>query len=340
MLATNAVDNGAGVEKAQPGECGQQAGEDACNLYLRRGSETRFVARLSHEDTSDWRTSRDRSSRVSPNGEWLAFMSDRPLTGYDNSDRTTGEPDHEVYLYHAPSDGEGKLLCPSCDPTGARPRGVHFGDEIGGPIASTQLSFKTPVAANVPVWFAEADAGTESVRQPRYLSDSGRLFFDSVNALAPQDANGTQDVYQYEPQAVGGCTAARPSFAQTSSGCVDLISSGASAKESVLLDASEDGNDVFILTNASLVAKDIDAARDVYDASVGGGEPQAVNPPACEGDACQQPVNPPNDPTPGSLTFRGAGNLHETKTKKHKTKKHAKKKHHKRHANKSRRASR
>ena len=41
------------------------------------------------------------TSRVSPNGRYLAFMSDRSLTGYDNDDvnEETGlHADEEVYL--------------------------------------------------------------------------------------------------------------------------------------------------------------------------------------------------------------------------------------------------
>ena len=38
---------------------------------------------------------------------YLAFMSDRSLTGYDNTDAVSGQPDEEVYLYDA--DGRGKL---------------------------------------------------------------------------------------------------------------------------------------------------------------------------------------------------------------------------------------
>jgi hypothetical protein len=47
----------------------------------------------------------------------------------------------------------------------------------------------------------------------------------------------------------------------------------------------------------------------VYDARVGGGFSQSAPPPACEGDACQSPVAAPDDPTPGSLTYQGPGNL-------------------------------
>jgi hypothetical protein len=131
----------------------------------------------------------------------------------------------------------------------------------------------------------------------------------AADALVPQDSNGTEDVYQYEPPGLGGCTEQSPTFGAASRGCVNLISSGTSGEESAFLDASESGNDVFFLTSAQLAHRDVDTAIDVYDARVGGGEPEPPPPPSCEGDACQTPVQAPNDPTPGSLTFSGPGNL-------------------------------
>jgi hypothetical protein len=97
-------------------------------------------------------------------------------------------------------------------------------------------------------------------------------------------------------------------FSGRSGGCVDLISSGVAKEESVFLDASETGDDVFFLTSAQLAAADSDGVPDVYDARVDGGFPVPQPPPACEGDACQSPVAAPNDPTPGSLTYQGPGN--------------------------------
>ncbi len=114
------------------------------------------------------------------------------------------------------------------------------------------------------------------------------------------------------------------------------------------MDASQSGDDVFFLTNSRLTGKDQDTAFDLYDARVGGGEVEAVKPVECSGDACQQPAVPPNDATPGSLTFNGAGNVLECPkgkvkqkgkcVKKHKAKKHHKKKSHKKHQ-KSKRAN-
>ena len=69
-------------------------------------------------------------------------------------------------------------------------------------------------SARAPInhWLAGSIPGWDNLRerpatyQPRYLSDSGRLFFDSPDALVPRDTNGLEDVYEYEPEGVGGCT--------------------------------------------------------------------------------------------------------------------------------------
>jgi hypothetical protein len=245
-------------------------------------------------------------------------MSQRPLTGYDNRDAVSGKRDEEVFLYDAAANGgQGKLTCASCNPTGARPHGVeysHIETEAGGLAGGEKVwPEDTWLAANIPAWtpFNLVSA----VYQSRYLSDSGRLFFNSSDALVPQDTNATGDVYQYELPAGAGtppndtCTTESPTYSPVSQGCVELISSGTSNEESAFLDASESGNDVFFLTSAELSHRDLDSAVDVYDARVGGGEAEAIKPPACEGDACQSPVSPPSDPTPGSLTFQGPGNL-------------------------------
>ncbi|HET7510667.1 MAG TPA: hypothetical protein VFJ65_10510, partial [Solirubrobacterales bacterium] len=124
-------------------------------------------------------------------------------------------------------------------------------------------------------------------------------------------------VYQFElPQGPGQpasntCDASSPTYTPASGGCLSLISSGTSPEESAFLDASETGDDVFFLTSSRLAPRDIDSARDLYDARVGGGEAEPLKPVECSGDACQQPATPPNDQTPGSLTFQGAGNLLE-----------------------------
>jgi hypothetical protein len=280
---------------------------------------TKLVAVLSGENDRQAWSSRGQSlttSRVSPDGRWLAFMSERSLTGYDNRDASSGEQDQEVFLYDATANGgQGGLVCASCDPSGARPHGtLDIAHNFEGLLVDAEGKWNGQwLAGSIPGW-------TSPEYQSRYLSDSGRLFFNGADALVPSDTNGTEDVYEYEPPGVGGCTSASVSFSARSGGCVDLISSGTAREESAFMDASESGDDVFFMTSAQLSKQDTDTVRDVYDARVGGGFPEPQAPPACEGDACQSPVAAPNDPTPDSLTYQGPGNpeplLSVTRTKK------------------------
>jgi hypothetical protein len=301
FVATGVLTGGQVNERGETAVAGQS------NLYVRHEGVTKLVAVLSSEDISDWPTSlHTLTARVSPDGRWLAFMSVRSLTGFDNRDAISGKHDAEVFLYHARGSGEDGLVCASCNPTGGRPQGVLGKETQGGGFGPGPFEFKENVSGVLPAW-------TSSFYQSRYLSDSGRLFFDSYDVLAPQDTNGAEDAYQFEPSGVGGCARTSTTFVVASSGCVNLISSGTSKDDSVFLDASESGSDVFFLTKAQLSARDIDTVIDIYDAhECNSGEvcsPPAVTPvPACEGDACQSPVAAPEDPTPGSLTYQGPGN--------------------------------
>jgi DNA-binding beta-propeller fold protein YncE len=303
--------------------------EDASYLYYLGAGDTLYVdhydgtewkqtviATLSSEDLADGNGSGSGLpiSRVSPDGGWLAFMSQESLTGYDNRDASSGKLDEEVYLYDATANGgAGRLICASCDPTDARPHGVEVKTLESGPEEGDLQSWvgERWLAASVPQPHLPVEGNP--VYQARYLSDSGRLFFDSSDALVAQDTNGTEDVYEYEPAGVGGCSGSSSTFNGVSGGCVGLISSGSSPEQSGFLDASESGDDVFFLTAAQLSPRDIDTAFDVYDAHVCSAavpcaSPPAPGPPACVGDACQGAVSAPEDFTPGSLTFQGPGN--------------------------------
>ena len=294
------------------------------NLYLLHddGSDwsPSYIATLSPEDEPDWSGTNEGSfdlrkvtSHVSPDGRWLAFMSERSLTGYDNRDVQSGVPDEEVFLYDAQT---GRLVCASCNPTGERPHGVF---SPPGEASGTKFLWD-PLGAWVGHWLAGSMPGWRAWREefpvyePRVMLSSGRLFFQSADALVPQDTNGQEDVYEYEPPGVGSCTEASATFSSASGGCVSLISSGSSPQEAIFYDASQSGDDVFFSTNTRLAWTDIDEATDVYDARaphVPGeqvGFPEPLEPPACEGDACQG--TPPSviDQTPASLTFTGPGN--------------------------------
>jgi hypothetical protein len=271
-----------------------------------------------------------RGTRVTADGAHLAFVSQASPTGYDNKDAAAGTPATEVYLYDV---AEGKLACVSCNPTGARPVGREF---------EGSSEAKIRVAAELPL-------GANQLFSPRALSEDGNsLFFQSFEALVPRDTNGKQDVYEWQ-RASGpeGCQEAGAElFVPSAGGCLSLISSGKGPEDSQLADMTPNGSDVFIRTASSLLPQDY-GLIDIYDArSNGGYPPPPAIPPACEGEACQTPPSPPNDPTPASSAFEGAGNVVEKPAKKkQKKKKHAKKQHAKKHksakkANHHRRAGR
>jgi DNA-binding beta-propeller fold protein YncE len=345
------ADGTLGGAAAERGTCVNEAGNvqppgARCNLYLLRdGHSPRLVASLSGADAKDWtQFQQEQPTRVSPDGHWLTFMSQRSLTGYDNTDAVSRQPDAEIFLYD--DVGTGRLSCASCNPTGARPVGVEYGSlTISGgseklPTTRGQWESTGWVAALVPQ--VEAFSNFKPSYQPRYLNDSGRLYFNGLDALVPQDTNATGDVYQFEPAGVGSCSISAPTYSPVSGGCDDLISSGTSPENSAFIDASESGDDVFFFTGSRLRPEDVDNRRDVYDAHACTAEvPCLPEPPptapACEGDACQLPATPPVDATPGSLTFSGAGNVLEcrkgqvkkggkcVKKKQKKAKKHKKK---------------
>jgi len=333
----------AGVLSSAKSATGEKALAGADNLFVVHNQggawgAPRFVARLSDEDEPSWAAHSGAgsttpevigvSSRVSPDGRYLAFMSSRSLTGYDNVDlnpAAKGARDEEVFLYHAPGDlaaESGSLICASCDPSGARPHGVpdgFFGEPpfAAGPNSRWgEAAHPHWLAGNVPAWEGQI---AENVYQPRYLSDSGRLFFNSPVALVAQDTNGLEDIYQYEPVGTGasnGCTSARATYRARVDGCVDLISSGQSVSESAFVDASESGDDVFFLSSDHLTTADSDVGYDVWDAHVCSASspcitPPVSPPPCSSGDSCKPaPAPQPELFGPGpSETFSGAGNV-------------------------------
>jgi DNA-binding beta-propeller fold protein YncE len=285
---------------AQQNSEGEEAQAGARNLYLyEAGVGFVFVARVSSIDTFGDIKPTFRSTRLSPDGLHLAFTSQARLADYDNTEVAAGLPAREVYLYDADgSGGPGELRCLSCNPSGARPRGRNLG--------SSQAPRWT--AAKIPGW-------TEQLSPTRLLSaDGDRLFFESYDDLLPRDSNGKKDLYEWQ-RASGeeACTKAGADlYVPSAGGCLSLISSGQSAEDTELIDASEGGRDVFFTTGSSLLPQD-PGLVDVYDARVNGGYPPPAKPPAiCEGEACQGAAFAPNDPTPASAAFKGAGNVKDS----------------------------
>lgn len=270
-----------------------EAGEG--NLYEWHNGETTFIARLSTEDLYDeynWRdfyranpafapATGEKSSRVTPGGTTVLFSSRRRLTNYDNDEQG------ELYLYDATS---GTLTCVSCNPSG------------------TPATSEAFLADNLSI----APAPERNAFLTRNLSEDGsRVFFQTKEALLPQDQNEQTDVYEWEREGAGGgdgCSRSSTSFSEGSGGCLYLISTGESDDQSYFGDASAGGGDVFFFTRQSLVGQDRDENDDLYDARVDGGI-AAQNPPVttgCGGEGCLAPVAAaPAFAAPSSTTFAG-----------------------------------
>jgi hypothetical protein len=149
------------------------------------------------------------------------------------------------------------------------------------------------------------------------MLNNGRVIFNAFDSLVPADSNGTSDVYEYEPYGAGDCSAAAGGAAVSQAlggGCVGLLSSGSSEREAVVFDASASGDDVFFMSAAKLSVLDEDPDYDIYDARVDGVAAVREELVECQGEACQPPYEPPNDPTPASSSFEGAGNVREEAT--------------------------
>jgi hypothetical protein len=186
-----------------------------------------------------------------------------------------------LYRYQAPNVElpAGSLECVSCGPGGV----------AGGPE------------------FARSALAIHDTGAVRGLSNDGSYaFFDTAQALVPQDTNSTLDVYEWQAPGTHGCALTH--------GCVHLLSSGVDPAPSYFLGASPDGANVFIGTHARLVPADTDAAGDLYDVRICTTQEPCIKATAgetaqCEGGACQSPPPSLQAPTLATLTFAGSGNI-------------------------------
>lgn len=291
-----------GVLAANENASKEVATKGAPNLYVWHEDPGTHVVTISFitggAASSAWQGTDEgeegKTSRLTPDGTKLLFMSQSQLTGYDNgqvgsslcSEGNTQIPCQELFLYDAgrpPSTDNPE--CVSCNPTASQ-ASANAGLNRG----------ETEEALKGPVW---------SPHVSRNLSANGdRVFFETSESLVPSDINGVGDVYEWEREGVGSCPAG-------TNHCLYLISTGTAHARSFFGDASASGDDVFFFTRQSLVGQDDDLNDDVYDARVGGGI-AAQNPTVdhCEGEVCKPGKSPaPTSESPGSITLTGMSNL-------------------------------
>jgi WD40-like Beta Propeller Repeat len=226
-------------------------------------------------------------TQLSGDGKTALFVSADRLTAYDNAEHT------EIYAYNS---SDGTTVCVSCRPDGVAP---ESDSNFGG---------------------AQVAGARNLVRNSDLHGE--RIFFQSTDALLPEDTNGAADVYEYT----------------ASSDAVSLISTGESVDDSLYAGNSVDGRDVFFTTTESLLPNDFNVGTSkLFDARIGGGFPDPPPPPAaCEGEGCRGAGSAnPAEVAPTSPSFVGPGNP-KHKHKKHRHKKHKHKKHrHKKHKHRS-----
>jgi NHL repeat len=251
---------------------------DEPNLYVwREGQGMRYVATVDGTeegtfalDSPMWRLEHrrmgSRAGRTTPDGDRLLFASYAQLDpDYDITEDTpeacgdpevAGESCRQIYLYDATSGETSCLTCVAGVPVTGDAN--LFGD-------SDPRSPKRNVDAPLSL--------------PRNLSDDGRrAFFETNRQLVTADEDSAIDVYEWEDGDLDG------------EGELRLLSAGRSESDSVFLDASENGDDVFFLTRERLVGIDTDSQVDLYDARVGGGfasQHPSSPPTPCDGEGCQ-----------------------------------------------------
>jgi hypothetical protein len=239
-------------------------------------------------------------SRTTPDGKVFVFETQRQLTTYDNAGHI------EIYRYEEEG---GTLVCVTCNPAGTpatADAGLQDNEVAGAAIVINNLS-----------------------------EDGARVFFETGEALVPEDVDGINDIYGWHEAANGGTPE------------VDLITSGESAvypefggvqNPNVLLGVDRDGSNVFFRSQDELAPESgRGGASTIYDARVGGGFAQIPPPAVCLEDGCRPPLTPPPAlPGPTSSSLSGAGNLVPRKKRQRRHRHcHRKAKNHRRCAKKS-----
>ena len=248
------------------------------NLYFAApGAGPTFIATLSPEDPVVVDAVKESASRRMADFQLSASGRFAVFTTFQPLSEYDNAGHSEIYRYEA---GSGRLVCASCAPTNARATG-------DASMAQDGLS----------------------------LTEDGRVFFNSTDALAPRDLDETEDAYEWQPisesSGPGTCQESSLTFSAVSGGCLGLISTGTSPFASSLLGVSANGVDAYFFTHDTLVPQDENGPLvKIYDARSEGGFPYEPPIPPCKAsDECHGPGSAaPGPPELASRASSGAGN--------------------------------
>jgi hypothetical protein len=145
-----------------------------------------------------------------------------------------------------------------------------------------------------------------------FMTDDGRTFFSTEDALVHADTNQGVDVYEYvegRPQLITPGTGETLQPAETTESQPGLVG------------VSANGTDVYIATYGTLVSQDHNGLfLKFYDARAGGGFPAPAPPPPCEAaDECHGPgsTTPPSLQTESVARLTGGNVVASNHKKKH-----------------------
>ncbi len=246
-------------------------------------------------DTNLWSGSVNNEAQSTADGGFLVFSSFGQLVK-DDTDSV-----QDVYRYDA---ANGVLARVSLGEDGHHQNGN--GDEF--PVDDARINAGFIGGMNRA--YKQREMGERVIS-----GDGSRIVFKTAEPLSAAATNGLVNIYEWHETAdhVGGS--------------VLLLSGGSALADDCCMAISQSGRDVFFGTSQGLVSQDADGLRDIYDARLEGGFPEASAPAQeCSADSCQGPLtNPLPLLVPGSVTQAPGENLPPPKStvkpKKRKSKK-------------------
>jgi hypothetical protein len=262
-----------------------------CSLGVTCGvpALTRWTSyAVAPENTSIERGPGADSSRTTPDGKVIVFESRAKLTSYENAGHT------EVYRWE---EGASTPECVSCNPKG------------------------TPASADAHL--QELQPVNPAMVIHNLSDDGSRVFFETPEALADGDTGATNDVYEWQREALGSQ--------------VGLISSGQSKEypllypgeflplPNLLFSITPNGSDVVFVSQDDLTGEaGIGGVPALYDARVEGGFPPPPAPAEpCTEEGCHRGAGTSISAfaKPRSKSAKGKGNVKPKKHRCHRRKK-------------------
>jgi hypothetical protein len=257
-----------------------EATPSATNIYVWHDGDLRYVATADADSKATVPTAFLRG--LSENARYLAFTDNSTAiaakVGFDN-------------------------ISPGCPTSGGTPGPCDEAFVYDVEADALSCASCHPATGSVPHYGArdnEYGAGTNAMdrRQAQMVANDGTVFFTTKDGLLPQDGNGDSDVYA------------------SRQGVLRLVSTAKQGAGARFLEATADGQSIFIDTDAQIDPRDDDNQRDIYVTRRGAGFPYVApaTPAPCSGPDCRGPLpRTPGVPVPSTDQAGAAGPAGETR---------------------------